>query len=75
MNVNLKELHKFIRLIPVCTSRKASLAWLRQHIVSANISETQFLVECTGSPQEKSVLVALLAEFSKFTLLMMSHHL
>lgn len=75
IDVNLKELPKIIRPIPVCTGKKTSLAWLRQHIVSANACETQFFVECTGSLQEKPVLTALFTESSKFTLLMMSHHL
>lgn len=75
INVNLKKALKIIRPIPVCIGKKASLAWLREHIVSAKACKTQFFVECTGSPQEKPVLIALFAEFSKFTLLMMSHHL
>lgn len=75
VNVLLKGLHKIIRPTPVCTGKKAGLAWLRQHIISANACETQFFVESTGSPQEKPVLIALSAEFAKFTLLMMSNHL
>lgn len=74
INVNLKELHEIFRPIAVWTGRRASLAWLRQCVLSANTCETQFFVECTGSPQEKPVPTAFFAEFSKFTLLLMSHH-
>lgn len=75
INVLLKELHKIIRPIPVCTGKKAGFAWLRQHIISTNACETQFFMEHTGSPQENPVLIALSAEFAKFTSLIMSNHL
>lgn len=70
-----EEFHKIFRSIPVCTGKKASPVHLRQHIISANACENLFFVERAGNPRENPVLTALFAEFSKFTLRMMSHHL
>lgn len=50
------------RMISVCS----------QVTVTANV---WFFVKFTGSSQENPVLIALSAEFSKFTLLLLSHRL
>lgn len=57
--MDLKELHRIIRPIPIFTGKKSSLTWLRQYIVSTNTCETQFSVERTGNLQEKPVLIVL----------------